>query len=110
MPKRRMELTEKGLSTREIGEVLGVGDSTVQRDQQAAPNGADEPAEPSIDGGVEGEAAPNGADEPLANADSEPEDATVVPAVRFSDVVLDVVRLDRPVSYTHLTLPTNREV
>jgi len=45
IPERReavAELTEEGMSTREIGEVLGVGQSTVDH-AQPDPNGSPEP-------------------------------------------------------------------
>jgi hypothetical protein len=53
------ELTEgEGLSNREAAEVLGIGEATVRRDKERAPNGAREVSE-QIALGVEG--APSGA-------------------------------------------------
>jgi len=63
IPERReavAELTEEGRSTREIGEVLGVAKTTVERDQ-AGPNG------PTIEAD-EAKAGPNGTPDPVAEA------------------------------------------
>lgn len=39
----RIEADEEGMSTRAIAPIVGVGDSTIQRDLADAPNGAPDP-------------------------------------------------------------------
>jgi hypothetical protein len=79
LPERReavAELTEEGMSSRQIGEVLGVGKGTVHRDLSGAPSGASEPElepEPQVVPAVEPDPAPDGAPEPEPPQAWEPE-------------------------------------
>jgi len=67
IPERReavAELTEEGMSTREIGEVLGVGKSTVDRDISAVPDGTAEMDNTPGNKDAETSNVPNGTPEP----------------------------------------------
>ncbi len=71
-PDRREEakrLTDKGLSQREVAAVLGVGETTVRRDLDDAPNGALADAQITKLNGLDDTDAPNGA--PSTETDDE---------------------------------------
>jgi hypothetical protein len=55
---------EEGLSQREIGDVLGVSKTTVDRDLEGGPNGPPEPEEPQVSEPDNAEPGPNGPPEP----------------------------------------------
>src|SRR6266567_579404 len=68
------ELSNEGLSQREIGEVLGVGKSTVDRDLKPALNGAlelDQLEEPQVTKSPEHPPAPFGAGDPEPSEDED---------------------------------------
>ena len=78
IPERReavKELTDEGMSTRGIGDVLGVGKDTVQRDQTAV---SGETAEPEPE--PEPQAEPEPESEPVSDETPEPEPEPVAPS------------------------------
>jgi hypothetical protein len=81
IPERReavAELTEEGMSTREIGDVLGVDNATVHRDQHAVADATPEPEQAAM------EATLN----EVPVADATPESEPLAPAVDIQDTDL----------------------